>query len=235
MTARSTRGGRLDFSAAKFGANAPLDAFTQRDHIANNVLHCADEGMACTLIDWTSPDYTKITGLSASSARQQAADRSVDRHGHATTRYENATGIVTESGPFHLPVFDTAPYRVVVRALGASDNAGTTATFSVQVGAWSMLGDAVSGPGTAETVTFNGIAGTAPTWLTPTTSNVITLSQSNVDACMRTRDTFDDTGGLALSVDLCEVYVRVWATAIGAAKGAWHAYLYGLHVRAYVG
>ncbi len=226
MTARSPRGGRLDFSPAKLGANEPLDTYVERDHIASNLLHCADESAACVMFAWVAPDYTKIPG--GTNTQWVAAPA----RGGA---YQDQPGLVGRFGPYHLPIFGTGAYKIRARLLAATDSGAVAVAFSMQVGAGPGFYEGAAVPA-GEYINFSATTSTTPTWLTPSPSGVLTLTQPTIESMIQRRSTLDDTSGVPASVDVCEFYVKVWCTGAGAGDhGAEHGRLYGMRLAAYVG
>lgn len=229
MTARSPRGGRRDFPASFFTGNTDLDAYIARDVLANNLLHCADEGGAPVFANTVVPKTSLIPSTPVQYRSALAGFSSV---------YPNDWVAICTFGPFFVPTFsDLTPYRMRVALFGAT-GAGSATDFFVRfmsdVGA-SAPGIEYGGGGSGDGLTFTTSSAT-PSWITATEgTDVVTISAGVLDNA-RARaplPTLDDTGGVAAEASVCSIYAMVYGRSVG--KGADKAQLFGLHVAAYVG
>lgn len=168
----------------------PLDAFTTRDVVANNLLHHADQACARVLVNMQS-------SILASSWIAVA-----DTGGK--------WGIVHKFGPFALSTEQRGglvrPYSLRV-AIDAGSGDGTGHKFAVVISARDeedfglAAADIVDG-GVVRTF---GTVTAASAWLTPDSTSVIVPTVYE----LRERGTQDEQGGTAITVQTAEAFVIV--------------------------
>ena len=187
-------------------AGKPLDSFSARDVVFNNLLHHADQSCARALVNFTAANVTAknlyISGLDASGS----------------------WGLVEQFGPFPLSamqrdgVIRAYPLRV---ALNAGTD-GTSHSYAVQISAEPFSRPVASGlvADGGDTCTFNATTG-ASGWLTATVDDII-LPQAPLTS-PRSVPTLTEPGGDAVNVLCYMAFVRV--LCIGSSPR-----LYGMHV-----
>lgn len=206
MTFSSPRKRIIASPATILETDLPLDAFTVRDVVVNNLLHHADQACARVLVNYQA---ALVTGKDVFISGLDAGGR---------------WSVVETFGPYPLSVMQrdgmlrAYPLRVALFAGGD----GTSHTFAVVVRSrpWTRPVDAALLTDGGDVCTF--AASTATSGLrTPDVDDLISpqspLSEST------TIDTLTEEGGDAIGVLCYMAYVQVMA--IGAAPR-----LYGLHV-----
>lgn len=206
MTFSSPRKRIIASPATILETDTPLDAFTVRDVVVNNLLHHADQAGARVLVNYTAANVTGknvyISGLDA----------------------DGRWSVVETFGPFPLSVEQREgalrAYPLRVRLDAGSD--GTSTRYAVLVSAepWTRPIDAALIVDGGDACTF--VATTAASGvLTPDVDDLI-IPQTPLRAPASV-DTLTEEGGDAIGVLCYMAYVQVMAI------GAWPR-LYGLHV-----
>ena len=215
----SPRTGRRAFPSTLLDADAPIDAYTARDVVFNNALHMADEAGG-VWVNWVC-------------VRDAISSKAGAEYGVGDILGASEWNRLMSFGPVNLTLFDDyTPYQLRCALLGA-DAAGAGADyaeFAIVIG--DFYGSRAYVDGTGPSILFAQTTSATPAWLAASTpaSDLITLERRHIDPRLVRRATLDDTGGLAVEVVTCEVWVNVWARATGAAVPA----LYGLHVAEYL-
>lgn len=217
MTASSPKSGRARFASTLYQADDPIDAAFARNVAGNNVLHSADE-QCRVLVNWCSMVAANIVNTPRMT---------VGITGGGTF---DAWVPVRTFGPFALSVREPGDaYKLRVRCASSVASAGPAARIAVTVGSAETLSDVVYSTG-ENGVEFVPASGTTPTVLTPTTSNIVTLSRSEIESAYVARPTLDDTSGDPVEVLVPEVVIRLWAKRSTPAIR-----IHQLHVAEYVG
>lgn len=218
MTATSPKSGRARFATSLYQADDPIDSAFARNVAGNNALHGADE-QCRVLINWSS----MVPAVAAAGK----PSTTVGITGGGT--FDQWIPVRT-FGPFAISVRENGlPYKLRVRCASSVTIAGPTATIAVTVGSAETLSDIVYSTG-ENGVEFVPASGTTPTVLTPTTSDIITLSRSEIEGAYVGRPTLDDTAGSEIEVVVPEVVVRLWAK-----RSTTPIRIHQLHVAEYVG
>jgi len=218
MTARSPRGGRRDFPATFFDGASDLDAYIARDVLANDLLHCADEGGAPCFANWVAPKAALIPGTPAQYLTSSSgADDPAEWYP------------ITLEQVHSLPVFadSLTPYKIRVAVLGMS-GLGNPCDFAVCFAGYR--------PGEDNSMVFNSTTSAVPVWLTPSGgTDILTITPAALSRMLTSYRTLDDTGGVRCDVPVFSLTARVWGRCTTAGKGPYEARLYGLQLAAFVG